>query len=241
MKIKYLIAAALIAIGVFAIEYYAENRFPEEEFQFTGLPVFRDQENNYKFYRAGEEVGYYNYTVEQNDMDFLMKCTTNVGIDGDNILLESSYTFDMDFLPVEYDLNVTESGEITFIKCMFDPEVITTTVTFQGDTVQLEEEIEEETYLIENSMPSFWEILITSSNLEQGKRYYLNIFIPQSARIIPITLVVEKNTKEIDLDGITYECMVVKESQLELNFYIHEGELILYEDFRQDTALRKIL
>ncbi len=241
MKIKYLIAAALIAIGVFAIEFYAENRFPEEEFKFTGLPVFRDQENNYKFFRAGEEVGYYNYKVEQTDMNYLMKCTTNVGIEGGNILLESSYTFNRDFLPIDYDLNVTESGEKTFIKCMFEPDVITTSVTFQNDTISLEEEIEKDTYLIENSMPSFWEILITSSNIEPGKRYYLNIFIPQSARVIPITLVVEKNTKNIDLDGIIYECIVVKESQLELNFYLHEGELILYEDFRQDTALRKIL
>jgi hypothetical protein len=236
-----LIAAALIAIGVYAIEFYAESRFPEEEFHFTGLPVFSSKENNYTFFRAGEEVGFYNYTVEQSGMNYLMKCTTKVGIEEGNIHLESSYTFDTDFLPIDYVLNVTESGEKTFIKCKFESKVIITSVTFQGDTVEVEEEIEEELYLIENSMPSFWEILITSGNLEPGKRYYLNIFIPQSARVIPITLVVEKNTKDIDLDGITYECIVVRESQLELNFYIHEGELILYEDFRQDTALRKIL
>jgi len=239
LKIKYILALALIIVGALAIDYFLGTRYPEEEFQFTGLPTFDEEEHRFKFYRTGEEVGSYKFTVKKMGMNYLMSSRTEVSSGGTQLLLESSYLFNMNYKPEDYNLNVTESDEKTVIKSEFNNDIIITKVTAGGETVEIEEEIEEDTYLVENSMPSFWEVLIKSSNLEKGKRYNLDIFVPQSARVIPITLLVEKELDNINLDGKTYECIVVKESQMELSFYMYEGELILYEDIRQDTSIRK--
>lgn len=231
----------MVIAGALAFEYYAGTQFPEETFQFSSLQVFTDEENSYIFYHAGVEVGIYTFIVERKGTNYLMKSTTDVESDGVKILLESAYIFNANYLPEDYRLNITKSGEETNIKSSFDDGKIITSVTFEGETVDIEKDVENETYLIENSMPGFWEILIRSSNLKPGKRYKLEVFIPQSARVIPITLLVEKKPEKISIDDIEYECTVVKESLMELSFYLHEGQLILYEDFRQDTALRKIL
>jgi hypothetical protein len=241
LKTKYIIALALIIVGALAIDYFIGTRYPEEEFQFTGLPTFDTDEHSYRFFRTGEEVGSFKFTIKNLGTNYLMSSRIEVSSEGNQLLLESSYIFNMNYLPEDYNLNVTESDDKTVININFNNNTITTKVTALGETVEIEEEIEEEPFVIENSMPSFWEVLIRSSNLEQGKRYNLEIFVPQSARIVPITLLVEREKENINLDGISYECIVVKESQMELSFYMYEGKLILYRDARQDTQIRKVL
>jgi len=239
-----LVGLALILGGVLFIDYIAQLLYPSVELGAVSVPDTLSGTHTYNFYKDTSFVGTYTYSVAKvtgaQGIVFAMSSGTSIAFEGKSLILEGLYRFNSGFRPVSYGLNVTEGDEVTYFVCDFKPGAVTTTIRFQGETVDAVTEVREGTLLVENSMPGYWEILLQSVSLERGRRYTLDLFIPQAARVFQVTLFVENDLEQVRVEDRTLECMVVKASELGLAFYVHQGELVQYRDEAQGVAMNKV-
>jgi len=114
-------------------------------------------------------------------------------------------------------------------------------ISFNNDTVTTSNEFPEGTFLVENNMPGLWEILLISSNMEQGQRYNAMVFIPQGGSLFNLEFYVNNDLQTLNLNGEQYSCTVIQESRLELRFYIYEGTLLQMRNENQDVIFTRFL
>ncbi|MBN2335085.1 hypothetical protein JXL21_05955 [Candidatus Bathyarchaeota archaeon] len=247
MKRQWLVLGVALILGVtLFIQYYAELRYPVEEISVDELPVLvLGEYQSYRVIKEGEAVGTHRYAVtgkegSGDDVRYTMRSTTDINYEGDSLHLVSVYVFDGSLRPLSYSLNVTRGDELTIINSEFSPSEVTTTVNVMGEAVELTESAAENMYVVENSMPSYWEILFQSTSLKPGRRHQANFFVPQSARVVAVSLVVDGDTSTLRVGGRDLECTVIKESELGLVFYLYEGELVQFRDDAQELTLEKI-
>jgi hypothetical protein len=239
-----LVGLALILAGVFFIDYVAELLYPSFELGSVRVPDALGGAHTYNFYKDTSFVGTYTYSVAKTsgaaqDVVYAMSSVTSITFEGKPLTLEGLYRFNSGFSPVGYGLNATEASGITYYVCDFKPGAVTASVSFQGETIDVETEVEEGTLLIENSMPGYWEILFQSTSLDRGKRYTFDAFIPQAARVFHVTLVVEKDLEQVRVEEGTLECTVIKASDLGLAFYVNQGEIVQYRNEEQGVLMSK--
>lgn len=239
-----LVGLALILAGVFFIDYVAELLYPSVELGLVRVSDTLGGAHTYNFYKDTSFVGTYNYSVAKipggaQGVVYAMSSVTSIIFEGKSLTLEGLYKFDSGFNPVSYGLNATEGDEITYYICDFKPGAVTTSVSFQGETVDVEAEVEEGTLLIENSMPGYWEVLFQSTSLDRGKRYTFDVFIPQAARVFHVAIVVEKDLEQVRVEEGTLECTVIKASDLGLAFYVNQGEIVQYRNEEQGVLMNK--
>jgi hypothetical protein len=240
-----LVGLALIFAGVLFIDYLAEFLYPSVELGAVRVPDTLGGTHTYNFYKDTIFVGTYTYSFTKTPGGaqgeaYSMSSVTNITFEGKPLTLEGLYRFNSGLSPISYGLNATEGGETTYYVCGFKPGSVTTSASFQGEKMDVETEVDEGTLLIENSMPSYWEILFQSTSLDRGKRYTFDAFIPQAAKVFHVTLVVEKDLEQVQVEGRTLECTVIKASDLDLAFYVYQGELVQYRNDEQGVLMNKV-
>jgi hypothetical protein len=234
-----------IIVGTFAFEYYAQTRYPEEQLVITGVDVSIGETYVYTFFRNNENLGNHSYTVISEEGSgsstvYMMKASTVVTSNGKTLDLEGRYIFNQKYLPINYHLNATQGGNLTIIDCAFYDGKVNTTVTEGGNSITLQKDLPEGTLLLENTMPAYWEVLFHSTSLDQGKRYKAEMYVPQYDKIISISLFVDPNKIKQQLGDSTVDATVVTLSDLNLTFYLYNGELITYRDDSQGILLQKV-
>jgi hypothetical protein len=240
-----LVSLALILGGVLFIDYLSELLYPSTALGAITVPETVGGAKTYKFYKDTSLVGTYNYTVvkapngAQGNV-YAMSSEIYITYEGKSITLEGLYRFDLSFRPVSYGLNVTQGDEMTYFVCDFRPGEVITTIRLRDETFEATTEIEDGTLLVENSMPGYWDVLLQSTSVQPGRRYTFNVFIPQAGRVFQLTLVVEKNLEQINVEGSVLECTVVKASEIGLAFYLHQGTLVQYRDDEQGVIINKV-
>jgi hypothetical protein len=230
----------MIFAATYAIEYYANSQFRSEELVVTGVPEFTGEEHSFNYLRFQEIVGSYTYTVEQQGGNYLMTSETDVQNEDGRIQLTAEYTFNEDLEPMEYRLMVLNNDDTTEIATEVIGDEIITFVTYQGATLNITDDYLEGILVIENNMPGFWEILFNSVEIERGVKYSGNIYIPQGATVFPINLVVNRSPQTIRVRGEQLSCTVVNEADLDLAFYLYEGELVQVRNDSQDIWFEKV-
>jgi len=243
LKPIYLVAGIiLIFSATYAIEYYANSQFSTQELvvsEISGFEIGVPQTFNY--FKDEEKVGTYTYTVDEYGDNFIMTSLTDVTYGGRDLELESVYTFDDSYSPESYALTVISDGGVTEISTTLSNRNITTSVTSEGVTVDIPGEYVDGMFLIENGMPGFWEVLFNSVELERGVKYTAIVYIPQGANAFDVNLVVSKQDQLIWVGDERLACTVINEANLELSFYIYEGELVEMRSESQGTVLQKVL
>lgn len=240
MKRTTLIGAIiLIGIVTYAIEYYANSQFDSEDIQVTGLDVDLDVLHQFRYLKSQEPVGTFKYTVSEVDGVYVMSSETDVTDGETRIRLEAEYKLTESLEPLEYTLVVLNEDQRTDISTEVTQDEIITYVTFEGVTLNITDDYVDGVLFVENNMPGFWEIILNSIALEGGTRYSGNIYIPQGAVVFPINLVVSRNPQNIRIDGVQLSCKVIKEADLDLAFYIYEGELVQMRNDNQDLVFLK--
>ena len=141
--------------------------------------------------------------------------------------------------PIGYYLEAIQDDQVTLISTTFQGNLAITIVTFQGETISLEESVSDDTFLIDNSMLGHWEVFLASINLERGRKYDVSMFSPQLSSSMMVTLVVDKKTSQVSLGNEVLYCVVVNVDVFELSFYLFEGELVQYRDDNQGLLLKK--
>jgi hypothetical protein len=228
LKRTTLIGAIILIFAVtFAFEYYANSQYEIAELEITGLPELETGKvHSFTYLKSEQVVGSYTYTVEVQGGRYVMSSETEVSNEADSIQLNAEYIFSDGLKPEEYNLVMINNEDRTDIQSVVLGGDIVTYVTYEGVTVNITDAYVDGILFIEPNMPGFWEILFNSVTLEGGVRYSANIYVPQGAAVLPINLVVNRNPQTIQVDGEQLACQVVKEADLGLAFYIHEGELV---------------
>jgi hypothetical protein len=243
LKRIYLLAAIILIFGVtYAIEYYANSQFETQELVISGISGSeRGVVQTFDYLKDDELVGSYSYKMEESGDQYIMMSETDV-TSGEHVLeLETVYTFDNLYKPEYYSLTATSNGEENEITTEITNGNITTSVTSAGVTVNFTDVYVDGMLLIENSMPGFWEVLFNSFEVERGVKYSASIYIPQAAMAFDVNLVVSKDDQLIWVGDERLECMAIGEANLDLGFYMYEGELVEMRSEGQGVVLRKIL
>lgn len=228
MKPITLIAAiVLIFAATFAFEYYANSQFEEADLVINGVLEFETGvSHEYSYIKEEVVVGSYTYSVVEQGDGYQLSSESEVSNAEDTIELSALYSFSDALEPEVYELTAITNGEPTEIRSEITGDEIITYVTYQGVTLNITDDYMDGILFLEPNMPGFWETLFSSSTLEGGVKYSANIYVPQGAVIVPINLVVNREPQTVRIGEEMLSCTVIKEADLDLAFYLHEGELV---------------
>jgi len=226
------------------VELYLNRQYPETGIEITLPELHVGEEHVYMFYREGQLVGTHSYVITGREgsgasAEYTMVSTTDITYEGKNLSLRGEYVFDHLYRPLDYTLNASEGDKHTRLRAAFNPEEVEVTIDSDGDVMEFTEQVNEETLLIENGMPGYWEILFESSTLMPGKRYVVDAFIPQLGAVVRLTLTVDRGTSKVRHGGVELDCNVVREANRELVFYLYGGDLIQYRDDGNGVTMTK--
>lgn len=230
---------ALILGVTFFVELYLDRVYPETQVEVVLPELQPGMEHVYSFYKDGERVGTYSYTVTGDASPYSMTSTTNLTYMGERLLLQGKYVFDSRYRPLSYEFNATVENKQTTIQATFAGGIVTLTVGSDGESVELTDPVPETAILIENQMPGYWEILFQSTALTPGKRYVVYAYIPQLGSTAKLTLTMDDETATVSHGGADLECSVVREADTGLLFHLYGGELIQYRDDANGVTMTK--
>jgi hypothetical protein len=225
---------------VFGVDIWANITYPTDNFQIRTPILIEGFAGTWEYFKDNIGVGTYSSSIRKNeDLSYQITSITEVTYQGNSLQLESNFMFD-DFLrPTNYKLVATQENEETLIKTTFEGNRAITVVDSQGEKTIIEESITEKTFLVDKTMPGHWEILLSSSNIERGKKYDVSIFVPQINSNILARILVEKRTKQIKIEENILECVVVQIDSFELTLFFYEGQLVRYQNDSENLVLNK--
>ena len=244
-KLWILVIAVAIFGGMALFEIYASLLYPVTSYAPKGLPPLAvGVERGYDFFKDEELVGSYVFWVEsigpyKGQTAYFTRSTTSVVYHENVVELETIYIFNEDLNPLEYRLNATLGVDRQSILCLFEGwNVNASLMTKEGDMERVLE-LSVDTVLIDTNMLGQWELLFKSFDLIPGKRVRFNMFVPQALDMRPMDLVVDRGKKTIMLNGVAFDCQVVRAPDLNLVFYIHGGDLLKLEESVQNISISR--
>lgn len=242
MKPITLIAAiVLIFAATFAFEYYANSQFDEAELEINGVLEFETGvSHEFSYIKEEVVVGSYTYSVVEQGDGYLLTSESEVSSEEDTIRLNAEYSFSDSLEPDGYDLIVLTNEDRTDIRSEIIGDEVITYVTYEGVTLNITDDYLDGLLFIEPNMPGFWEVLFSSTTLEGGVKYSSNIYVPQGAVIVPINLVVNRDPQTVRVGDEMLPCTVVKEADLDLSFYIFEGDLVQMRSDSLNLIFQKV-
>jgi len=244
-KILFIAIVAILLGLTVLVEVYMTVLNPPEEYVTVGLPTLDiGVRNDYDFYKEGELVGNYSFWVEdfgsyEGQAAYYTRSLTTVLYEEAVIRLETVYIFNEDLNPLEYRLNASLGGKIQSIVCFFDGWAVDVLRESQDRSMENEVELAVNTVLLDNNMLGHWAFFFKSFDIESGKRMKFDMFVPQRLEAVEVILALGSGTEVLNLNGVEYECRVVRASDLNLAFYLHEGELLKLEELTQHVEISK--
>jgi hypothetical protein len=241
-KLWVILISGAILGGVALFEIWSSIKFPTVKYAPESLPPLHiGVEQEYDYYKEGERVGAYMFWVEDDaykgENIYFTRSRTSVEHGGTSVEIETVYIFDEDLTPVEYRLNATLGDDHQFITCIFNGWSVVASLNIEGSTVEEPSDLPEYTVLIDNFMLGHWDLFFKSFPVIPGKRIKFDAYIPQILNYKPLELITEYKPSTLNLNGVAYECQVVRAPQLNLVFYINEGNLIQMEETEKDIII----
>jgi hypothetical protein len=240
------IAFFVIIGGLLTAEFLSTVLWPIIDYQPTGLPRLEvGVTYTYRYMKDDQQVGSYEYAVEkmevvQGTVTYSVRSRTNISFQGKGFYLESLLRVSEASSPLSYSLNGTVAGDETQISCIFQGLKVTEIARLNNETSEMEIDLQPNTLLADNNMPGQWELVFRSFSHEQGKRYKVNVFSPQAGVVIPMELNFDSNLQTVTIDGKSYNCIQVRETNNDLYFYLYQGALIKYVNNPQGVALIRV-
>lgn len=196
----------------------------------------------FNYFWEMEKVGTHNYVVTKSSEElFSMTSTTEVTNENKTLLLEGIFVFNHTIKPESYELFVEQDGDTTQIIVEFSETNVTSRVKVGEETVVISNALPKNSFLAENNMPGFWEILLSSADLDRGRRYRAYVYIPQGGDIFELEFFVHNELKTVRIGDQFLDCLVISESTLEMSFYFNDNMLVQMRNEDQDTLLEKKL
>lgn len=237
------IFTVVIIGGLILLEVWFSSQFPSIEYEPGSLsPLVIGVEHKYDYFKEGELVGYYVFWVEalgiyKGKNAYFTRSRTSVEDSGTSIEINTLYIFDEHLAPLEYGLNASLGDDRQSIICLFDGWSVNASLELTDRTIEKALELPEHTVLVDNFMPGHWEFFFRSFPPVAGKRVKFNVYIPQFLGYKSMALMTDKETETLNLNGVDYECQVVRTLELDLVLYINDGNLIQMEETKQKIVI----
>lgn len=244
MKTLHVLALVVMIVGGLAIfEYWSATLYPMMDYQphsLPSLPLGSRLECGY--YKEEILVGQYSFWVEAFEEfkgrdAYITKSRTSVTQGGKQVVIETVYVFSEDLSPLEYRLNASLGGEEQFITCVFDEDGVNGTMFTEESTVNQPQELPGDTVLLDNYMFGHWSLFFKTFQPPPGRRVKVNVYIPQMLSWQLLELIADKKTTTVTIAGEDYECNGVRAPKYDLWFYIHDGELLRFEQPEQEIVI----
>lgn len=241
-KIWILAIVGVILGGAALVEVWLSISYPLVEYRPSELPDLEGLRREYDYFRLGEKVGTYSYWVEDSEdragrFVYFSGSRTSVEADGTDIELVTHYSFDEFLSPVEYRLNATLGDERQYIEDFFAAGEVVATSRVENSSVEVTKDLPEHTVLLDSYMPGHWELLFKVFAPVRGKRFRISAFIPQIMDLARMEIVTDKKPETLLLDDTPCECTVVRVPDLNLVFYVFEGDLLRMEDTGREIEI----
>ncbi len=229
----------IIIGGLTAFEYWSGTLYPEISFDPGTLPPQTvGVERTYDYYKEDVRVGSYVFTVESKGLyagetAYFTRSKTSVMYEDRPVEIETVYIFGDGLEPLEYCLNASLGDDEQQITCLFDGWSVNASLVWGEINVVEPIELPENTVLIDYFMLGHWELLFKAFRPVPGRRFIVNAYMPQMLLYKPLEIYTDRRAEAVEIGGVEYECMVVRAPDLNLYFYIHDGEIIKLEDTEQ--------
>ncbi len=244
MKRIWVIVISLGIIGgVVVLEFWSNRQFPEIDFEPGTLPPLEvGVEREYDYFKNENKAGSYVFWVESKapyggGVAYFTRSNTSITYKYQSIKIETIYVFSEGLAPLEYRMNASLDGEDRFITCSFDGWSVDATLVLDESTLEESEELPEGTVLIGYYMLAHWDLLLKAFPPVPGKRFVVNAYVPQILTFRPMAVLTDAKPKTIRINGIDYECSVVRVPELNLDLYIHEGDVIKLHDIQESIVI----
>jgi len=242
-KLWIVIIATAIVGGAALVDFYGSLLYPRTKYEPEGLPPLAvGVEREYDFFKDGERVGRYVFWVERigpykGQTAYFTRSLTFVVYHETVIKLETVYIFNENLAPLEYRLNATLGEDRESITCFFDGWKVDASLRMADRTVENKFDLPADTVLIDTNMLGHWELFLKSFNLVPSSRVKFTMFVPQALDATPMELVIDKEKETLTLNGVNYECQLVRVPDLNLTFYIYNGDLLKLEESEQQIEV----
>lgn len=242
-KLWIIIILGAIFGGTVFFEIWRYVQYPIIEYSpvsLSSLPIGVEQE--YDYFKEGERVGAYVFWVDEWEMykvekAYIIRSRTVVEHGSTGIELEAVYIFNENLVPIEYRLNVTLGEDRQVITCLFDGWNVNASLVMGDIVVNEPLELPEGTVLVDNFMLGHWDLFFKSFQPVSGKRFKFTAYIPQRLNYRVLELLADRKQRTLNLNGVDYECQVVRSPELNLVFYLSEGNLIQMEEIEQNIII----
>lgn len=233
-----IIIVVAILGGTAAVEIWSYMQYKTVEYEPNRLPSLQiGVRHEYDYYSDSERVGYHVFWVEDRaqyngEVAYFVMSNTSVGA-----VLETVYILNEELVPLEYRLNATMDGDRQTITCLFDGWSVDATMTMNEGVIEESSDLPEDTVLLDYFILGHWYLFFKSFTLAPGRRVTINTYIPRILNCKSIELLVNKKSSKLKLNGVEYECLIVRATELNLVFYLSDGDIIKMEDIEQDVTL----
>jgi hypothetical protein len=239
-----IILAALILGGVVALEIYTDITNPYIDYEpGTFTPSNLGATQVFSYYKDGVLIGNYSYRLDSmktgSNTIFTLNSTVNVVYQGSQLNVDTSYRFRDAVTPLGYSVNFDLSGNQSNLRCTFQQGSVDISSSSQGKNQTVGIDTQTNTVLIDNNNPAHWELFDKSFNPEPGKKYNVNVLVPQQAGITAMQFGVGTNTQDIKIGSKTYNCTVASEPDLSVTLYFYQGNLIEYKNDQDGLIIVK--
>jgi hypothetical protein len=239
----YVVISLAIIGGAAALEIWSSRQFPLIEFDPGRLPLLAvGLEREYDYFKNENLAGSYVFWIESKApyngrIAYFTGSRTTIEYRYQSIELETFYVFSEELAPLEYSMNASIDGEDRLVTCSFDGLRVDTLLALGEDMMEKSEELPEGTVLIEYYMLAHWDLLLKTFPPVPGRRFVVNVYIPQVLTYKPLDVLTDPKPKSVRINTTAYECTVVRVPQLNLVLYRHEGDVIKFEDVGESVVI----
>lgn len=242
-QLALIIAASMIG-GVFLIEAYTYFAYPATKYAPKGLPPLAIGVYRYEFFKDGLRIGSYIFCVDRigqykGQDAYFTSSHTYITYRNTSMDLVTTYVFNTRLNPLEYRLNATLPDYHQTITCIFEGNTVDATLQLDNNSIQRIVDLPTDSVLIDYNMLGHWDLFFKSFELVPSKRVSFTAFIPQLLDKKEVEVVIDKETRTINVGGVDYDCRVVKNTESSSVFYLYNGSLIMLEDLEQGIAIIK--
>ncbi|MCX6649211.1 MAG: hypothetical protein NTV61_07465 [Candidatus Bathyarchaeota archaeon] len=230
-----IVLGAIILVGAIAVELYTNFANPFIDYApgtFTSL--LTDTPQRFGYYKDGALIGTYTYTLtpQTGNSQTLYTLTTTIDAtyQGSQLSLNTTHRFLGETKHVEYTVDTDIAGAKSRVECVFLGATAGVLTTSQGKNQTVAVTLPSNTVIIDNNDAAHWELLMKSFSAEAGKKYSVNVLVPQGAAVKTIEFGVDTAHQFVNIGSKSYECVVAREPNYEITLYFYQGNLIQYKN-----------
>jgi hypothetical protein len=240
-----IIIGAVILVSLILLELFPNYILPYQEYRPNLISDIDLVEfNAADYYKDGIKIGTYKAIFEGKDQSsgfntYTISTKTEIIYKEKPMTVDSRLIINDRMRIVGYSVNASINNISSVTTVTMHGSNANVTNIVMEDSVTLDVNIPDNAIVIDNTQPIHWELLFKSFKFELGKRYRVLVFVPQVAMVQSWEISVDQNPQTVTINGKSYSCIVIRQSELDIQVYFSNNEMIRYRDQKNGIVIDK--